>query len=353
MRCDFAVSKLLSVAALVVAVSALASLPLSAQDESAEQQQHDMSDMDMSDDDMSPEMIEEMRKVVPVLREQTDEEILASRSAMPDVDVYLSDVALEGDTGVLVLGHGYREHGNAQFEGGLAPIAAEYPTAIGYGMAMHMSSHIQAAVDKLVAAGAKRILVLPFTSIADGKMTRQWKYILGLSEEPGWMAVPKVTTPATIAWAELPTDDPVLSTILGDYARELSADPASEVAILLSHGPTDPAANETELEVMGEHAARVKEAAGFADVIAFSIQDDAPSAVRGANVERLRAIVSEATAAGKHVIVVPFLLNSDQLLHMKLRDRDLDGLDFKIGMKGVVAHPAFAEWVADAIDAQL
>ena len=295
---------------------------------------------------MSPEVFVELREKVPLYREFTDEQIMGSMKNMgPNFRIYLSDAALNDDVGILALGHGFQEAGNQEFQDAYAATAERYPTAVGLGMAMMTSTHIQTAVDELTSAGAKKILVIPTTTVETGGLTRQWMYIFNMREEAPWLSVDRVQTTAEVKFTPTPTTHPTMSAILAEYAEEVSRDPANEVVALISHGPVNPEDNAIELEILTEHADRIREASKFAEVRAFTLQDDAPSAVRRSNVDTLRGWVEAALADGKRVIVLTNLLVKGSV-HGKIK-RDLDGLEYTFNEKGLMLHPLFGTWVEE------
>ena len=297
---------------------------------------------------LTDEQFAELRRKVPLYREFTDEEILQNMGRMsPNFQVYLSDATLVGNVGVLALGHGYTESGNEAFKNAYAPTARQRPTAVAFGMAMMSSGHIQAAVDELTAAGADTLLIMPITTLKVGGLVRQWRYIFGLEEEAPWMSVDRVQTDARVVFGPTPTTDPVISAILLDYAIQLSDDPASEVVALVAHGPDDPDENTQELRILEQHAAVIRQGRDFVEVRGFTLQDDAPSAVRQANIRRIREWVEVAMETDRRVIVLTTLPVKGSV-HRKIR-RDLDGLDFDLNEKGIVEHAMFSDWVDSVI----
>ena len=301
-------------------------------------------DHDHSKHQMTPEMFTELREKVPLYREYTDAQIMDSMDRMgPNHRVYLSDAALVGDVGVLALGHGYEPSGNEIFQNAYRPTAARYPTAVGLGMAMMTSAHIQTAVDELTAAGAETVLIIPTTTLDTGGLIGQWQYIFALQEEAPWMSVNRVETDAKIMFGPTPTTDPLISAILVDHATELSREPVDEVVALVSHGPTGADENARELQNLEYHAQRIRADSEFAEVGVFTLQDDAPSAIRRANIEKLRGWVQSAIDDGKRVIVLTTLPVKGSV-HAKIV-RGLDGLDYELSEKGVMEHPLFGAWV--------
>ncbi len=322
--------------ALLAGLSLVAMLPAAAQDDA--HAHHHMTDAQFA----------ELREKVPLYREFTDAQIMENMARMgPGIHVYLSEAAVAGNVGVLALGHGYGPSGNEAFKNAYAPTAAKHPTAVAFGMAMMSSEHIQAAVDELTAAGADTVLVIPVTTLKSGGLIGQWRYIFGLQEEAPWMSVARVQSDARIVFGPTPTTDPLISAILLDHAIDLSRDPASEVVALIAHGPDDAEENALELAILEQHAAVIRAGRAFADVRGFTLQDDAPSVVRKANIDRIRDWVQAAVDRDQRVIVLTTLPVKGSV-HKKIR-RDLEGLDYDLSEKGVVENALFNEWVEAVI----
>jgi len=297
---------------------------------------------------MTEAQLAELRAKIPLYQEYSDEEIAASMERMaPDYGEYLSDASLTGEIGVLVLGHGFREVGDALFKSSLDPIADAYPTSVGLGMNMMDSGHLQAQVDRLIAAGAKTVVVVPVSMGTESSLIQQWDYIFGRADESAYLDVPRVTTTATVVMAPTPTHSPILSRVLRDYAVEISADPANEVVIVIGHGPTDAEHNALELAAMETHAQYIRDNSDLDDVRVATLQDDAPRAIRAANVERIRGWIEEATADGRTVLVIN-TLPTQGAVQGRIAN-DLKGLAYKGNMKGLVEHPAFVEWVEETV----
>ncbi len=114
----------------------------------------DMEGMSHDDHEMTPEMFAQLREKTPLYREYSDQEIrLSMQMTGPNYSTYVSNKNLVGEIGVIGLGHGFGDPGDEQFKDAFTPIGEIFPTAVGYGMAMMTSSHIQSAVDR---AGRRR-----------------------------------------------------------------------------------------------------------------------------------------------------------------------------------------------------
>jgi len=298
---------------------------------------------------MTPEQLAMLRKKVPLYAGFTDQQINENMSRMtPDTEAYLSGPSVRDSIGVLGLGHGYAGDGNDQFKAGYASVATAHPTAVGLGMSMMDSAHIQAAVDKLEAAGATTIIVLPSETSETSSLVRQWHYMFGLTDNSGYLEVPRVRTRAKIIMAKSPTRSPIIGRILGENLKTFSKDPANEVALLVMHGPESKEENDEELRNLAKLAAVVKDVTGISEVFYGSLQDDAPPEIRAANVARMREWIAKANASGKTVLVEPVLLTASGRVSQKI-GKDLGGLSYTFVDKGMIGHPLFAQWVRDTV----
>jgi sirohydrochlorin ferrochelatase len=344
--------------ALAMALAIGAPLPVIGADE------HDHSKMDHSQHDtgrdelgrslynmkhdMSPELIKELREKVSLYKNYTDAEIALSMQQMgAEYAWYISPAQVKGTQGLLILTHGFREAGDKIFRDRVQPMADIFPTSLGIGMAMMMSTHIQVALDDLVAAGAKEIVVVPVVSSASNELYRQWLYIFGRQDKAEFASVPRVKTSAEVKIIPPPGSNPLVAEILLDHANEISTDPKSEVVVIAGHGPTSTEDNDKELKVLAGLAAIVKEDGGFADVTGITLQDDAPPDVRAANVKKLRARVEAAQKDGKRVLVVTNLIGA-RTIQAKLRE-DLAGLEYKFNNKGIAQHDNFIKWMGESV----
>ncbi len=327
---------------------------------------HDMSQMDHSGHDMpmgrdaegrslygmkhkmDPAMTKELRDKVALYQNYSDAEITLSMDMMgPEYAWYISPPDLKGDQGVLILMHGFREQGDKIFRDQVQSLGNIFPTSMGVGMAMMMSDHIQVALDDLKAAGAKKIVVVPITSSATNELYRQWLYIFGKEPKAEFATVPRVKTDAKLLFVKPPGDDPLVAEALLDHALELSQDPKKELVIIAGHGPTSAEDNAEELRVLADLAKLVRKDGGFADVRGMTLQDDAPPAIRDANVQKLRAVVEEAAKKGQRVLVVTNLIGA-RTIQAKLRS-DLKGLSYEFNPKGLVNHPNFMKWMTESV----
>jgi len=301
--------------------------------------------------DMGAESLRILREKVLGYRSMSDAEINASMGRMPpDWTWYGSPETVRDHVGVLVVAHGSGTNGDKVLQDGVAPLTAKYPTAIGFGMAMMGSNHIQQAVDKLTTAGAKTIVVVPAVVTEQSSVFRQWDYLFGRRNDSAYLDVPRIETKAKIIMAPAMDEHALVTDILADHAKEISVKPSDEVVIILGHGPTFDHENEIELKHIATHAARLKERGKYFDAKGLTLQDDAPEATRNANVATLRGWVADANKAGKTPLVVGYLI-STRGIQDKIK-QDLTGLDFKFQTKGMSAHPNFTAWIRATVAEQ-
>jgi sirohydrochlorin cobaltochelatase len=301
--------------------------------------------------EMDKASLEILRAKVPGYRDQTDAEINASMGRMPpDWAWYGSAASVKDNVGVLVVAHGSGTMGDKVLQEGVSPLAAKHPTAIGFGMAMMSSHHIQEALDQLTAAGAKTVVVVPAVVTEQSSVYRQWAYLFGRRDDSAYLDVPRVKTTAKVIMAPAMDEHQLITDILVDHAKAISTAPGNEVVIVLGHGPTFDHENEIELGHIATHANRIKTAGKFFDAKGLTLQDDAPAATRAANVATLRAWVSEANAAGKTPLVVGYLI-STRGIQDKIAE-DLKGLNYKLQTKGLSAHPNFTAWIRASVAEQ-
>ncbi len=299
---------------------------------------------------MTHEQIELLKSKIELYRPYTDEQINAAMARMYDTHEYLSPPDVRGHVGVLALGHGYKAEGDALFKSGYAGIARTYPTAVGLGMTMMDSSQIQMAVDRLEAAGAKTIVVLP-TEIGDStSLIRQWEYAFGRRDQSSYLDVERINSKARVVLARTPTTSPLTTRILADFVQGVSRDPSRETVVLIAHGPEDAGDNRRELINLAAIATGIRSATKVVEVRYGTLQDDAPPAIRQKNVNEMRGWIETARAAGRDVIVVPVVIVSRSGVSRRIAN-DLEGLAYTSTVKGIAEHPLFERWILDTVAA--
>lgn len=304
------------------------------------------------DHQMTPEMLSVLRERIPAYREYPDQQILLEMQMMgPNKSRYLSPDNVRGDVAVLVLIHGFGTTGDRIMTEAVQPMASIFPSAMSAGMSMMGSEHIQKSLDDVTAAGAKTVIVVPMVSSRRNTLIYQWEYIFGLREHGGYYDVPRVDTNDRVIMTEPPAGHPLITRIVLDHALEMSTDPESEAVFIVAHGPIHDEENQAQLQALAAQAERIRELGGFWSVQGVTLQDDAAPAVRAVNVQKLRASVEAATAAGKRVLIVTDLLAA-RSIQWKI-ERDLAGLDYEFSVKGITMHPDFTRWYQETVMAAM
>jgi sirohydrochlorin ferrochelatase len=292
----------------------------------------------------NPAFLEELRNNEPRFIGLSDSDIMGYMHAMgPNYTWYLSDDNVSGVYGVLILTHGFRDLGDRVLEQQLRPLGQLAPTALAAGMSMMHSDHIQLALNNLAAAGAQDIIVVPAVSSRFNSMARQWEYIFGLREQPEYASVLRIVPPVPLHVVAPLGANELVGEILAEYAAEISSNPAGEEVIIVAHGPTSDADNRIQLEMLEQLAGTVRAHSDYAAVHVITLQDDAPTAVRAANVRALREQVKSATDRGREALIISNLLGV-RTVQGRLR-RDLFRLQYRFNPKGLVEHPNFIRWV--------
>lgn len=293
--------------------------------------------------EMDAEMLAEMSSKA-VFQGYTPEQITFSMQHMgPNYTWYASDPGVRGKFGVILLAHGFGDHGDEVLKNQLRPTSAAYPLTFAYGMSMMTSDHIQLGLNDLAEAGVTDIVVIPVVSTRHNSLMRQWEYIYSLRAEPEYGRVPQVATSANLYFVTPLDDHPLVGEILLDYANEISQDPQNEEVIIVGHGPVDPADNLDQLALMENLATVLRDNADFAAVNIVSLQDDAARDVRMARIRELREMVIRANEQGHDVLIVTNLLGT-RIVQSSL-SRALRGLNYRFNAKGLIQHENFIDWI--------
>lgn len=265
------------------------------------------------------------------------------RQKFPDKTVPLPDRA---QTGVLILAHGGSGAWNSAVRQTVESAQLNMPVQIAFGMGMHGNEveNLQHAVDSLNRAGVNEIVAVPLLVSSYSEVMRQYEYLLGASAHGPWEDHAKpVHSRAAIRIARPLDDDPAVSEVLLDRAREISRAPEQETIVLVAHGPNEDDDNVRWLQAMQRVADRVRQTGRFHAVVPVTMRDDAPDPVLAAATAAMRERVQDAGAAGR-VLVVPLLIASGGVDH-KIPQR-LEGLDYVFQSKALLPHPAISRWIA-------
>ncbi len=249
--------------------------------------------------------------------------------------------------GLLVMAHGGSPSWNRAVLEAVAPLRAERPTAVAFGMANPHT--LQQAIDSLQAQGARRVVVVRLF-IDGASFLHQTEYLLGLRPDPparflhhgpqaGHGPPPPLRHNLSFVLSKTGLmDAPELGPILADRALALSQTPARESVLLLAHGTEDDVRNAHWIVAMERHAQLIR-ALGFHVVRVETLREDWP-ALRAQATRRIRAFVEAETQAGRTVLVIPFRVHG-----FGPYQKVLDGLSYRADGTGLLPHPAITAWI--------
>ncbi|MBI2795269.1 MAG: hypothetical protein HYX65_01010 [Gemmatimonadetes bacterium] len=259
--------------------------------------------------------------------------------------------------GVMVMAHGGSPEWNREVLGAVSPLAGRYPIEVSFGMAE--SSSMQAAVRRLEARGARRIVVVRLFISGQSFLDRT-EQILGLRagatrtpppERHAGLSGPheqhgpdmrtwRIQSASTFALntSGLADADEV-GTVLLDRARALSRDPVLEDVLILAHGPGDDAENARWIESIEARARAVREGLPFRRVMVMTLREDWPDKRADAEA-RARAFVQRAAAERGVAIVLPFRVQGFGPYAEVLRD-----LPYRSDGLGLIPHPVVTQWI--------
>lgn len=286
--------------------------------------------------------------------------------------------------GVLLMAHGGNADWDAEVEGLRARLDGETPVETALGMADPKT--LQAALDRLEARGARRVVVVPLFVHSRSEVLDQARFVLGLSEKPSevlreaaermksahgahaghgaraghaahgaapgghghhhMFSLERVKTDMPLVVTPALDGHPVVARVLAERAKALSKDAKSETVVLVAHGPVDPASVAAWEASLGRLAAKVRAAGGYKAAAFGMLRDDAAPPVRAAAVAGLRAKVA-AGAKGGRALVVPVLIARGGIEH-KLAS-DLKGLDYAWDGRTLMPHAEFEGWVRERV----
>jgi hypothetical protein len=163
------------------------------------------------------------------------------------------------------------------------------------------------------------------------------------NEEPE-CPVPRIRSTRPFETLDGPGPSPLFAEALLDRARASSRNPSRDTVILVAHGSGDDRLNqqwETDLEAIAEH---MREAGGseFLAIRTATWREDWADK-RGPQVEKIRAIVGEASRQGGRAVVIPA-----RTVGEGPERKFLSGLEYDLG-SGFAPHPRFVQWMEEQI----
>ena len=260
----------------------------------------------------------------------------------------------DGPVGTIVIAHGGGPEWNAQVEDVARQAQTGGPVEVSFLMGPGAkTSRFQDAAQRLVQAGATRIVVVPVLVSSHSGHYEQIRYLAGEVEslnetmmhhlhmsgiERAAVNVPVILAPAI-------DDAPEIAGVLSDRARALAENPAQQALFLVGHGPNSAEDYAAWMANLRPVAAAVKESSGFRDVKIGLVRDDAPAPVRAEAVLAVREMIEMQHAlTGRPVVVVPVLVSKGKVSHEKI-PADLKGLPIVYTGEGLLPHSGVARWI--------
>lgn len=248
-------------------------------------------------------------------------------------------------TGILVVAHGGDARWNGHVKATLEKLRGRILAEPAFLMGVPDQS-AQQAYDKLLAAGADRVVVVPLFVSSWSDHYEQVRFLAGLRPDyphAAHMKLSVVTGRIPLAGVTPAMDDhPHIAAILADRARALSEDPARESLVLVAHGPNpddDAARWHQAIRSLG---AQIRKTVAFRDVDVRLLRDDAAWTVKDKALHELRDSVERRAGQGA-VIVVPLLMApgsvADQI------PRVLEGLAFRWSGATLLPDDRVADWI--------
>ncbi|ANS73195.1 cobalamin biosynthesis protein CbiX [Paenibacillus yonginensis] len=199
---------------------------------------------------------------------------------------------------------------------------------------------IQSGIDRLEAAGAADLVVVPLFVSSGSTHMDELCYALGLKPEPELttdLARFRIGAGVRVRFGTPMDDDPRIAHMVWDKVRGLSRDPDREVVVLVGHGS-------------GHDGFRQRWEAGMAS-LAASVQ--AISGVAAADygllrTDTVREKVAEWVNKGYEVIVAPLFLSAGYFTKQVIPSR-LEGLTYRYNGEALLPHPELTDWIRDQI----
>ncbi|HEY0161120.1 MAG TPA: CbiX/SirB N-terminal domain-containing protein [Edaphobacter sp.] len=271
--------------------------------------------------------------------------------------------------GILLLAHGGRlQSWNDEVKRVAVEVDSKVPTEIAFGMAARSS--LQAGIDRLTARGVTEIVAVPLFVSSHSSVIDSTAYLLGLRksapedlemfsamDHPGGghgdmdmshmkknpEAMKPVQASVPVRMTSALDHHALVAEILADRAGAVSRDPASEVVLLVAHGPVEDEENKLWLKEMQILADAMQAKTKYASVQCLTLRDDAGDPVRNKATDELRAQVQKINGSGKTVLVVPLLLSFGGI-EDGLKER-LKGLQYRMPTQGLLPDPRIIDWV--------
>lgn len=264
--------------------------------------------------------------------------------------IALSPLPLAAQEGLLVVAHGANREWNDRVRETVAQVEWAGPVETAFLMGVEKdSAGWSAAVARLTASGAKRIVVVPLMVSSHGSHYRQIRYYAGeLSELPaelarhdhGAHASPPVPMRVTAAL----DDAPELAAALAARWAELPEADRRRPLLLVAHGPNDTADAVKWIADISEVSEGLRQRTGNELHVAL-LRDDAPPPVRKAAVAAMRdSVLAMAARAEDSVVAMPVMISAGAITQVKI-PADLADLPIRYRAEPLAPRAELARWI--------
>ena len=263
--------------------------------------------------------------------------------------------ATAASVGTLIVAHGGGPSWDGRVDSLAAAVRTGGPVAVSLLMGPGATTHrFQDAVARLVAQGARAIIVVPLFVSSHSDHIEQVRYLAGATDSLSEMmhhhlaaaGITRPVSPVPMRVTAALDDAPQLARVLTDRARALAVAPGNRALFLIGHGPNSAEEHAAWMQKLRPVADSVAKWAGFRDVKVGLVRDDAPAAVRAEAVLQIRETIRlQHALTGELVVVVPILISAGTVSRDKI-PADLAGLSVIYDPAPLLPHPAIAEWVA-------
>lgn len=252
--------------------------------------------------------------------------------------------ATAADYGVVVVAHGVaRGNWNQSVEARLTNLRLPWPVEVAF-LSSKDGNTLQAAFDRLQAAGVRRAVVAPLMVSSHSSHIDEIRYYISAGPKPEeHVEAAPVKTSIDIRMTGAIDYHPLLAEEFCKRARTWSKDGASETVLLVGHGPNEEDNNQKWLNNFERYSKDLKASCGFKAAHGFTLRDDAPAEVRDAATAALRQAVADAGKDGGRVLLLPVLIGSGGVMHHI--DERLKGLQFDMVREGLIEGDALQQWL--------
>ncbi len=240
--------------------------------------------------------------------------------------------------GLLVMAHGGGSGWNDDVARAIEPLRDQLPTALAFGMADPTT--LAAGLDSLATRGVRRVALVRVFVSGDSFLQRTAQLLrLGIGSRRD-SAEPHIEHDLQVAThLDGLADWDGIAALVVQRVTDMSRDPQRESVLLLAHGQGSDDRNDRLRQAMEETAAAVR-GVGFRQIFVATLREDWPTARQQAEAD-VRRFVTERSASGDRVIVVPFRLSGfgpyAEVLH---------GLSY-VATAGFLPHPTITDWIKE------